>query len=516
MGEPEHLRVLLIEDNPGDARLIRAMLAEGPSRRWQLVHVERLATALPLLVAGTSDVVLLDLSLPDAQGLETVERVQAAAPEVPIVVLTGLDDEATGLRAVQAGAQDYLVKGQVSGELLARAVRYARERRQLLGRERAARAEAERLAAERAAILRQIADGVVLMDPTGRVTFINEAGRRLYGLDRADGAADYALLTLDGAPLAHAQQPLWRAARRGETIPAAEFIIRRGDGSEVVVRGSAAPVVAEDGSRLGAVLTLHDITARRALEREKDEFLSAVSHDLRTPLAAIKASIGVLLAHTPADFPAPLHRLLVNIDQAADRMATLVGDLLDLARLQAGRLQLELELTDLRLVAERAAAAIEPLAQQRGQQVRVEVPPTPVLAHADAARLERALLNLLTNAHQYGRPGGRIELQLALHDGHARLAVRDDGPGIPRELQERIFERFYRPDTEQTRRSRGAGLGLPIARAFAELHGGRLWVESEPGVGSTFVLLIPLAPPAATAGAPPYRERSGHEDPRRR
>jgi PAS domain S-box-containing protein len=494
---PELLRVLLIEDHPGDARLIRALLAEVPGLGWQLMHVDRLATALPLLAAGAVDVVLLDLSLPDAHGLATVERVQAAAPDTPIVVLTGLDDEATGLRAVQAGAQDYLIKSQVSGELLARAVRYARERRQLLARERAARADAERLAAERAAILGQIADGVLIADRAGRITFINAAGRRLHGLDdlATDGTATYTLLGLDGAPLPCSEQPLWRAACRGETVRDAEFVIRRGDGSEVVVRGSAAPVLAEDGTRLGAVLTLHDITARRALEREKDEFLSAVSHDLRTPVAAIKASVEVMLAHAPHDLPPALRRLLVNIDQAADRMATLVNDLLDLARLQAGRLQLRPELTDLRQLAERAAAAIEPLAQQRGQQVCVELPAMPVWACIDPARLERALLNLLTNAHQYGRPGGRIGLRLEPCGSHARLAVSDDGPGIPPEQQERIFERFYRADSEQARRTGGAGLGLPIARAIAELHGGRLWVESAPGAGSTFVLLVPRRPP---------------------
>jgi DNA-binding NarL/FixJ family response regulator len=208
----ERLRVLLIEDHPGDARLIRALLAEVPDLGWQLTHVDRLATALPLLAAGAVDVVLLDLSLPDAHGLATVERVQAIAPDTPIVVLTGLDDEATGLRAVQAGAQDYLVKNQVSGELLARAVRYARERRQLLARERAARADAERLAAERAAILGQIADGVLIADRTGRLTFINAAGRRLHGLDdrAAEGAPPYTLLGLDAA----APRPAAAVARR--------------------------------------------------------------------------------------------------------------------------------------------------------------------------------------------------------------------------------------------------------------------------------------------------------------
>jgi PAS domain S-box-containing protein len=509
MLDDQRLHVLLVEDNPGDARLIREMLAEARSAHVRLEHADRVATALERLAAGGIDLVLLDLSLPDGRGLDTVLTVQTHVPGVPIVVLTGLADETVALRAVHAGAQDYLVKGQVDGHLLIRSMRYAIERQraegerdQLLRRERAARAEAERLAAERAATLGQIADGVLIADRTGHVTFVNAAARRLHGLSDqnapvADQTPTYQLLTPQGAPFAAEERPLVRAALRGETVVDADFCIRRPDGSEIAVQGSAAPVVADDGTRLGAVLTLHDVTAQRALERQKNEFLSNVSHDLRTPVAAIKASIGVVLANEPPGMPEPLHRMLVNIDLAADRMASLVADLLELARLQAGRIQLQLGRCDLCALAHHAAAVIEPLAETRGQRVDVQVPDEPLVVLADADRLERALLNLLTNAHKYGPEGGTISLRLEERPGEARFAVADDGPGIPAAEHERIFERFYRPETEASRRNQGAGLGLPIARAMVELHGGRLWVESAPGAGATFWLTLPTAGPAA-------------------
>lgn len=375
------VNVLLIEDNPGDARLIREMLREARGVRVNVHHADRLAAGLERLAEPGIDVLLLDLSLPDSHGLETFTRAHAAAPRVPIVVLSGLADETLALRAVQEGAQDYLLKGQVESALLARSRRYAIERQ---------RAEAERDA------------------------------------------------------------------------------------------------------------------LRRELERQKDRFFANISHDLRTPLAAIKASIGVVLANEPPNTPEPVHRMLVNIDHAADEMATLVADLLELTRLQAGRVQLRLGEFDLRERVRRVVETIEPLAAARGQRIEVSAPEAPCSVLADASRLERALTNLLANATKYGREGGRITLCLKRQAGAALIAVHDDGPGIPGAERERIFERFYRSDETGARRPQGSGLGLPIARALIELHGGRLWVESEPGEGSTFWIALPLSPaaPAEPAESP--------------
>jgi two-component system phosphate regulon sensor histidine kinase PhoR len=238
------------------------------------------------------------------------------------------------------------------------------------------------------------------------------------------------------------------------------------------------------------VLTLHDVTAQRELERQKDELFANVSHDLRTPVAVVKTSVGVVLANEPLGMPTLLHRLLVNADFAADRLSALVDDLLELARVRAGRVQLRLSSVDLRAVAARAAEAIRPLAQTRGQRVEVDLPPEPVALAVDAPRLERALLNLLSNAHKHGRDGGAIRLSLSRGDGVAELAVADDGPGIALDEQARIFDRFHRAGPDAARRSDGAGLGLPIARALAELHGGRITLESAPGKGATFRLLL--------------------------
>jgi PAS domain S-box-containing protein len=366
------------------------------------------------------------------------------------------------------------------------------ERARLYEAEQRAHARAEQLAVERAAILGQIADGVLIGDQHGRIVFANVAACDLLGRP-----AEVLVGTFLGqiARVAHSDEPtpLARAALTGERIDEVELQIRRPDGTTSIAEGSATPVLAEDGGRIGAVLTFRDVTARRELERQKEVFFADASHNLRTPVATIKASVEVVLENEPADLPEPLHRLLANIDREADRMSTLVDDLLDLARLEAGRLRFTPIRCDLRSIAERAARSIEPLPGQRGQRLVLSLPRRAVSAVVDPDWIERALVNLLNNAHKYGHHGGTIALSLTRLAREAVFAVADDGPGIPEEDQRHLFERFYRPKAETDRRSQGSGLGLPIAKAMVERHGGRIWVESRPGRGSTFRIALPTA-----------------------
>jgi signal transduction histidine kinase len=358
------IRALLIEDNPGDARLIREMLRDAGVGHTavELAHADRLALGLQQLTNRVTDVVLLDLTLPDSHGFETFTTVHTHAPDIALVVLSGLDDETLAVRAVQEGAQDYLVKGQVDGGAILRSMRHAIERQRLE-------------------------------------------------------------------------------------------------------------------------------SARRDLERQRDEFFSSVSHDLRTPVAAIKAAIGVVLADMPPDMPAPLQRLLGNVDLAADELTSLIEDLLEMARLQSGRVELWRSSVDLRDVIARAVRAIEPLIQARGQRLLFSPPAEPINASVDVERLGRVLRNLLGNAQKYGRENGTILVQLRRDATELCISLTDDGPGIPTADHERIFERFFRVSGSG---SSGTGLGLAIARGLVELHGGRLWVDSTPGHGSTFHVALPV------------------------
>ena len=363
-------------------------------------------------------------------------------------------------------------------------------------REQAIRARAEQMAAERAAILRQIADGVVTADASGRLTFVNAAARRINDMlapGLSIGACIDAgrILTLDRQPLRYEEVPLVRALR-GETVVGVDLCVRQPDGTELLVRDSALPVRADDGTLLGAVLTMRDVTAEHALERQKDEFFASLSHDLQGPLTTIQTSIGVVLANEPDGMPESLHRLLVNAERASERMASLVAELLELARLQAGRVRPRLARFDLGELARQAARDGEPSAQAHGQRVMLALPDVPVPFLGDDGRLARALLNLLDNASRYGKDGGAIRLALTLSPDEAVFSVADDGPGIPPSELGQVFERFYRRPSDVAAGRAGSGLGLATVRALAELHGGRAWAESGPAGGTTFFLALPL------------------------
>ena len=342
------------------------------------------------------------------------------------------------------------------------------------------------------AILESAPDPIVITDGDGQIILVNRQAENAFGYPQEDllGKAIEVLLPLSSRDKHVRLRAEYQAQPRARPMGTGlRLVARRKDGSEFPVEVSLSPFLIDGG--LLVISSVRDVTGQRDIERQKDAFLANVSHDLRTPLTAIKASIGVVLANEPTDFPEPLHRMLVNIEQAADRMSSLVADLLELTRLQAGRASFHPRHCDVREIALRSADAVEPLAKAHGQHLVLDLPPEPLIVMAEPARLERALLNLLRNAQKYGREGGDIGLRLEEQSESAHFSVIDDGPGIPEPELPHVFERFYRSETETVRRQQGSGLGLPIAKALVELHGGRLWAESRQGHGSAFHISIP-------------------------
>jgi len=231
--------------------------------------------------------------------------------------------------------------------------------------------------------------------------------------------------------------------------------------------------------------------ALRKTDQMKTEFLANVSHELQTPLASLRASLDFTLAAGIAGLNDAQAQLLHNANRSAEHLGRLINDLMDVARLQSGHLALSRVSLDLREVVNAVAATFGPLMASKSQQLKLDMPPNPVVVAGDRRRLEQILNNLLSNAHHYTPAGGPISIEVHQQDGQAVVSVTDAGPGIPPEKQELVFQRFYRVEASETARQRGMGLGLSIARGLAELHGGKLRVESIIGRGSTFRLSLP-------------------------
>jgi signal transduction histidine kinase len=237
------------------------------------------------------------------------------------------------------------------------------------------------------------------------------------------------------------------------------------------------------------------------LERMRTDFLSIIAHELRTPITVMRTLTGLLL--DPASDPTAEQRrtMLETMERNAERMQHLIGEILDLARYRAGTIGLQLRQFDATELAEAAVATIRPLAERRGQTVDLRVPrgPSPRV-YGDRPRLDRAMLNLVANAHHFAPDGGRITVRLkGPSDGLIRWSVTDDGPGISKVDQARLFERFFVGRHDQNRPQEGVGLGLPGALAIAQAHGGSIEVRSRPGHGSTFTLVVPSTGPPEEA-----------------
>ena len=349
--------ILLIEDNLGDARLLREMLGEEGSHNIELTHVQCMSDAEKYLSQRTVDMILLDLGLPDARGLGAIRRAHAAAPTVPLVVLTGLDDESLAKQALQEGAQDYLIKGQIEARGLLRALRYS--------------------------------------------------------------------------------------------------------------------------------------TERKRLERLKDEFVSTVSHELRTPLTSISGSLRLLTSNAAGNLPRPMARLLAIAHANSQRLVRLVNDILDIEKMEAGRVVFNFRRADVRSVVKQAIDANQGFAEEYGVRIRLDDGSIAADVRADPDRLLQVVTNLLSNAVKFSPADGEVVVAIEKKPDVVRITVRDHGPGIPIDFKPFIFEKFAQADAGNDRKKGGTGLGLSIVKQIVDRLGGEVGFVDAPDGGTIFHVQLP-------------------------
>jgi signal transduction histidine kinase/CheY-like chemotaxis protein len=353
-------------------------------------------------------------------------------------------------------------------------------------------------------LLEKLPAGAYTCDPNGLITYFNQHAVQLWGrtprlndpVDRFCGS--FRLYAIDGSPITHDQCWMALALQNCLEYNGHEIIIERPDGQRLTALAHANPIHDEGGNLLGAVNVLVDISDRKRSEvalkeadRSKNEFLATLAHELRNPLAPIRAAVKIL--ELKATITPESQSALEVIDRQTRQMARLIDDLLDIARITSNKLELRKERIQLREVFKMAVETSSPLIEQRGHKLTVKTPGQSIHLDGDLVRLAQIVSNLLNNAAKYTERGGQIWLTAARKGNDAIVTVRDTGIGVPPETMPRIFEMFTQAERPAHRSAGGLGIGLTLVRRLVQMHGGTIMASSEgPGKGSEFTLTLPM------------------------
>ncbi len=539
-------RILVIDDSPEDRAAVRRLLAGETGPCYEIEEATSGAEGLRALRAARFDCLLLDNYLPDCDGLEflrELSRFFADETMIPVVVLTGQTDEALINKALKGGAQDFLVKGRFTREVLRRSINDSvvrvETRRELdrLHRQarEAIRQKDEALVQQRAietrlrhqldliqTVARTTTEGLCMIDRQGRLTFLNPAAESILGESES---------TLLGSPLPDLWTQPAPGARSTDLVPCdwvgtnqavrdREVILPRKSGERMPIAFSSTPILT-DGVMVGTVVVLRDVTEQRRIDaemerraaeltdaaRRKDEFLAMIAHELRNPLAPILNAMRIIGLRGGTD--AAEERTRAMVEQQVRHMNRLIDDLLDMSRISRGTIQLRPEPirfwpTPSTGLWNRSATRSMPA----GKPCRCRCPTPPSGSIADPTRLDQILTNLLTNAAKYTDPNGRIRLSATQEGGNAEIRIVDNGVGIAASFLPRIFDLFAQADRSLDRSQGGLGIGLTLVRDLVELHGGSISVRSEGlGMGSEFIVRLPSR--AETSAQPPERNSAG-------
>ncbi|MDE0021893.1 MAG: ATP-binding protein [Candidatus Poribacteria bacterium] len=338
-------------------------------------------------------------------------------------------------------------------------------------------------------VLNGIAEGIVHLDLERRIVLLNPAAEALLNLpsDAVGKTVDEAL----DPQLLERLFPSDRMRPLSHRVNAYEVEIERNK-QKIALKVVRGPVYYTDGAPTGTVYVLDDITREKEIDQMKSEFVALVSHELRTPLTSIYGYTRLILDGKTGAMPEVMRDKLERVERQAIRLSGLISDLLDLSRIESGRIELKLEPLDLAEIGKMRMDEISPQAAEKRIHLSFEAEPGLPLATGDAERIGQAVTNLLGNAVKFTPDDGRVETRVGREGGYLWLSVKDTGPGIAPNDQEMIFDKFRQASNLQTRKQGGTGLGLAIARSIIQAHGGEIWVESALGKGSEFAFRIPI------------------------
>jgi PAS domain S-box-containing protein len=491
---PGHANILVIDDEQ--------IMRDGCSRilskdGWSVICAENGGQGLEEIKGSpeTIDVILLDLMMPGMSGMEALDHIRTIDPNLLVIVITGYATVESAVEAMKKGAYDFIPKPFTPDQLRI-VVRRALERRTL-------QKEAEFLRREREKSLRDIAtekskiktiincmgDGVLVCDRDGCVVLSNPAASRMLKVSENSLIGNFLHQCHLHSALSDTIQESLATSDKNYTSVSQELSI--GDSGEIFLRAHTAPVRNDLGETLGSVTVLQDISHLKELDKMKSEFIAMVAHELRAPLAAVEQQLTVILNKMAGDITMKQEQLLGRAKERTKGLLTLIKDLLDLSKIEAGMMVQYKEPIVLQEVIQRVVDLMRVEAENKKIDLQFSTPSNIPLIHADRNSMEGIFTNLISNAIKYTPEGGKVWVTLGDEGGFVKATVSDTGIGIKKEDLTRIFDKFYRVKTIETRQIVGTGLGLSIVKSIVDAHLGSISVESEEGGGTTFSVLFP-------------------------
>lgn len=454
-------------------------------------------TGLALLDQERPWVVLLDLKMPGIGGMEVLPAIRSRYPEVLVIIITGYATVETAIEAMKRGAYDFIPKPFKPDELritVGRAIeriRLEREARRLEAERRRTLADLNQEKSRTRTIIKALPFGVMVTSGDGRVALMNPALREMLGLEPD---------AQPGRPVdEYVENQAFRdlveriGSGREKVGDPENWSLEFSPGRERYLWSRGSRVLGEDGSCLGAVMVLADLTEYKMLDRLKNEFVAKVSHELRSPLSTILLQLTVLAGDsTPMGAPGQ-QKMLHRARERTQSLIDFVKELLDISRIESGTAFNEAQEVNPGEVLSQAVESVLPQAEDKKQKLSLTLPEAALPSlRVDPVALSSVFTNLISNAVKYSDPETEIKVSARTESNSLLVSVADQGFGIEPDKLDKIWDKFFRINTEKTRYVTGTGLGLPIVKSIVDNLGGRVEVTSTPGQGSTFTVYLPL------------------------
>ncbi|RNC67676.1 MAG: response regulator [Desulfuromonadales bacterium] len=503
-------RILIVDDEADIALILKLQLEDAG---YRTVRGRDGVEALELLGRERFDLILLDIRMPRMDGIEVLERIRHEWPDLVVVMMTAHGSEDIAVEAMKKGAVDYISKPFSSDDMKKRVERAIQFNRTRLENERLLQ-EVEEERHKMEAILRAMADILIAVDRQGLVMTLNQTAAALLGVE-PHAVHARPVEEILAADIPAGRLPCRVVLETGEPCLDVAYTLRLG-GRSVPVLSSATPLRNAAGEMVGSVEIIRDISAIRALEQEREDFVSMLSHDLKTPITSVVGPLDLVREGRLGPVNGEQKAYLESAMESCTEMVEMIDTLLDVHKFEAGRMVTSLREEDLAQLLTRTVARFEPATRNAGIALSVALPPKPVTLSVDRTKFSRIIGNLLSNALKFTPEGGEIQIGGAVvtlpadvtdrippaayppesipREGRfLLLTVRDSGIGIPADSLVTIFDRFVQARNRKQGKASGSGLGLAFCRKAMDAHQGFIWAESEPERGSVFQLLFPIA-----------------------